>query len=128
MNKYGYTREVNISFEEAIDGLTHTLQEQGFWVLSHIDIQEKMKEKLWENMDKYVILWACNPKLAFEALSSEIEIGLLLPCNVIVYESDSKVFISAIVPSVALSVVENNNLQTMAETAETNLKLAVDNV
>jgi len=81
---YGYGKTVSYDFETAIKKVTEELKKEGFGVLSEIDIQEKVKEKLGKDMDRYVILGACNPGLAFEALEVEQEIGLLLPCNVIV--------------------------------------------
>ncbi len=126
--KYWYTKEVNLSFEEALDEVTMSLGEQGFWVLTKIDLQSAMKNKLDKDIEKYMILWACNPALAYEALQSEDEVGLLLPCNVLVYEKESKVFASTILPTVGIQFIGNKNIQDIAIKAEKMLKKAIDNI
>ena len=75
MEKYGYTRVVDTSFLEAVDDITFSLQEQWFWVMTRIDMQAKLKEKLGRDIEEYMILWACNPELASESLDLEYEIG-----------------------------------------------------
>lgn len=129
MSDYGYRKIVELSFEEAVNEVKKVLKEQGFGILSEIDVQQKMKEKLDANMDQYLILGACNPALAFEALKAEQEIGLLLPCNVIVYKRGAEeVVVSAILPSVAMAFVGNENLKGVASEAEAKLKMALDNL
>ena len=126
--KYWYTKEVNLSFEEALDEVTLCLAEQGFWIMTKMNVQESLQKKLWRAIEKYVVLWACNPSLAYEALQVEQEIGLVLPCNVIVYEKDSKVFVSAIVPTVWIGFIENDKIKQIAQTAEEMLKKALDSM
>lgn len=126
--KYWYTKQINTSFEEAIDDITMTLWEQGFGILTRIDLQEAMKKKLDKNISKYMILGACNPHLAYEILQSEQEIGLLLPCNVIIYEKDEKIFVSVIIPKVMMWFIENEKLKEFSEIAEEKLKKAIDNI
>ena len=128
MKNYWYTREVDMTFNEATDKVIFTLKEEWFWILSQIDIKSKIKEKLWENFDDYIVLWVCNPKLAYEALQNELEIGLLLPCNIIVYANKWKVFVSTILPTVAMEVVNNQKVLEVAIIAEEKLKRAIDNV
>jgi len=123
---YGYGKTVTCGFEIAIAKVTEELKKEGFGVLSKIDIQAKVKEKLGKEMDRYVILGACNPGFAFEALEAEQEIGLLLPCNVIVYEKEGKVIVSAILPTVAMGFISNPKLQCVAEKVEPNLKMVID--
>ena len=108
--KYGFSRTVEIPFDAAIEKTRAALKEEGFGVLSEIDIKEKLKEKLDVDFRRYTILGACNPSLAYKTLQEELEIGLLLPCNVIVYEADDKnrSVISAIDAKAMLSVVGNN--------------------
>lgn len=125
---YWYTKEINLSFEEALDDITFSLSEQGFWVLTKIDMQESMKTKLDKEISKYIILWACNPSLAYEWLKHEQEIWLLLPCNVIVYEKDWKVFVSAFKPSVFAHFIKNEEIIKMTKIAEEKLKNAIDNI
>src|SRR3989304_5443947 len=84
--KYGYSCEVNLSYEQAVAKVTETLKAQGFGILTEIDVKATLKKKLDKDFTKYVILGACNPNIAYRALSGEIEIGLLLPFNVTVYE------------------------------------------
>ncbi len=128
MKKYWYTREVNLTFDSALDKVEFALLEEWFWILSRIDIKSKIKEKLWKDFDDYIVLWACNPKLAYEALQNELEIGLLLPCNVIVYKKDSRIYVSCIVPTVAMWTVENIEVLEIAKIAEEKLKRAIDNI
>jgi uncharacterized protein (DUF302 family) len=97
MKKYWYKKEVDMTFDDALDKVNFALLEEWFWVLTQIDIKSKIKEKLWKEFDDYIVLWACNPKLAYEALQKELEIWLLLPCNVIVYKNNWVVFVSSIV-------------------------------
>ncbi len=126
--KYWYTKEVNLSFEEALDEVTLCLAEQGFWIMTKIDVQESMQKKLWRTIEKYMILWTCNPTLAYEALQAEQEIGLIMPCNVVVFQKSDKVFVSTILPTVWIGFVENEEIKKIAETAEWLLKEALDSM
>lgn len=87
---YGFSRTVDASFDEAAERTREALKTEGFGVLSEIRIDEKLKEKLGVDFRRYVILGACNPPLAYRTLQTDINVGLLLPCNVIVYEADEK--------------------------------------
>lgn len=126
-SSYGYRKQLEYTFEEALDKVRAVLMDQGFGIMTEIDVKVTMKKKLDKDMEDYVILGACNPLLAAQAMDAEKEIGLLLPCNVIVYKKDGVVFVSAIVPSVAMSFVANEALIAVAEMAEEKLKLAIDN-
>jgi len=108
--KYGFSRTVDLTFDQAIEKTRAALKEEGFGVLSEIDIKEKLKEKLDVDFRRYTILGACNPPLAYKTLQEEINIGLLLPCNVIVYEADEagKSVVAAVDAKAMLSVVGNN--------------------
>lgn len=106
---YGIRRTVTLGYTEAVERTKNALQEQGFGVLSEIDMQQKLKEKLGVDSGRYVILGACNPPLAWKALQAEPEIGLLLPCNVIVYESTGgECVVAAVDPDLMLGVVGEN--------------------
>ena len=107
---YGFKKTVNLTYEEAVGKARAALKEEGFGVLCEIDLKEKLKEKLGVDFRNYVILGACNPPLAYQTLQQEIDIGLLLPCNVIVYESDEtgKSVVAAIDAKTMLSVVGSN--------------------
>lgn len=123
-SKYGFSRVVDVPYEEAVKKTTAALKEQGFGVLCEIDIKEKLKEKLGVDFRRYIILGACNPPLAYKTLQEEINIGLLLPCNVVVYEADEvgKSIIAAIDAKAMLSVVGSNpTLDSVA--SEVNEKL-----
>lgn len=125
---YGYSKEVQSSYEDTITKTKEELAKEGFGVLTEIDVKATLKKKIDVEYDNYMILGACNPTFAYKALQSEKEIGLLLPCNVIVYESDGQVHVSAIVPSVAMSMVEKPELGEIALEVEEKLKKVIDNV
>jgi len=123
---YGYGKKVSYDFDTAVEKVTAELKKEGFGLLMTIDIQEKIKEKLGKDIEKYVILGACNPPLAYEAIGAEKEIGLLLPCNVIVYEKEGDVMVSAIRPSIAMGFIANPKLQCVANQVEPKLKSVID--
>jgi uncharacterized protein (DUF302 family) len=108
--KYGFSKTIDLPFEEAVEKTREALKSEGFGVLSEIDIKEKLKEKLGVDFRRYTILGACNPPLAYKTLQEELEIGLLLPCNVIVYEADEagKAVVAAVDAKAMLSVVGSN--------------------
>ena len=129
--KYGFSRTVKIPFDAAIEKTRAALKEEGFGVLSEIDIKEKLKEKLDVDFRRYTILGACNPSLAYKTLQVELEIGLLLPCNVIVYEADdkNKSVISAVDAKAMLSVVGNNAiLDQVASEVNERLQRVISNL
>lgn len=122
--KYGISRTVDASFEEAAERTREALKTEGFGVLSEIRLDEKLKEKLGVDFRRYVILGACNPPLAYKTLQEDINIGLLLPCNVVVYEAEdtSKSVVAAVDAKAMLSVVgESPALE--AVTTEVNERL-----
>jgi uncharacterized protein (DUF302 family) len=123
---YGFTKDLIIPYETAIDRVKDVLKKEGFGVLTEIDIQNKMKEKLGIDMNKYIILGACNPANAYKAILSEENIGLMLPCNVIIYEKGGKTVLSVIRPSVAMQMVDNAELQKVSEEVEKKLKKVFD--
>ncbi len=124
---YGYRRETEMPFAESLARVRKALQAEGFGVLTEIDMKEKLKEKLDVDFPNYVILGACNPPLAHLALQEDSDIGLLLPCNVIVYESDGGSVVAAIDAKKMLSVAENSNLESTAETVNEKLRRAIEN-
>jgi len=125
--KYGYKKQVNLSFVKAIDKVKDELAKSGFGILTEIDVKTTLKKKLDIDYDNYIILGACNPSFAYKALQAEKDIGLLLPCNVIVYEDADKVYVSAILPTIAMGMVKNSSLESIAKSVEEKLKRAVDN-
>lgn len=128
MSDYGYRKTLSFSFEEAIPKIKEALKSQGFGVLTEINVKAAMKKKLGLDMDEYLILGACNPKLAYQALAEEVEIGLLLPCNVIVYQKEGSVVVSAIRPDVGMSFVDNDSLEGIAKQAGEALQFAIDSI
>ena len=122
MIDYGFTREIDLPFEEAIEMVTDELKKEDFGILTRIDAKEKFKEKLGIDFKKYVILGACNPSNAHKAIIAEENIGLMLPCNVIVYERGSKTVISIIKPTVVMGMIDNEELKQIAILVEIKLK------
>ncbi len=111
-----------------MERITTALKEQGFGILTTIDVKETLKKKLDVDFRKYIILGACNPPLAHRALTTEQEIGLLLPCNVIVYEEDGGSVIAAADPIAMMSIVQNEELNAVAREARERLERALNAV
>lgn len=116
---------LDLPYEQAIEKVTSALKEEGFGVMTEIDVQATLKQKLDVDFRKYMILGACNPSLAHEALKVENEIGLLLPCNVIVYEDDGKSVVSIVDPVSMFGVVKNPDLDSVAEEARARLQRVI---
>lgn len=130
-NSYGISRTVEMEFDETVEKTRNALQAEGFGVLSEIDIDEKLKEKLGVDFRRYKILGACNPPLAYKTLQEELNIGLLLPCNVIVYEADepSKSVVAAVDAKAMLSVVgDNPKLNEVAQEVNDRLERVIENI
>ena len=128
MIHYGFTKELDIPYETVIELVREALKKEGFGVLTEIDVKEKMKEKLGLNFRKYIILGACNPPNAHQAILAEENIGLMLPCNVIIYERGNKIVLSIIRPTVAMQMIANPALRSIAENVEVKLKKVFDAV
>jgi uncharacterized protein (DUF302 family) len=126
MINYGFTKELDIPYEKVIELAREALKKEGFGVLTEIDVKGKMKEKLGIDMRKYIILGACNPPNAYKAILAEENIGLMLPCNLIVYEKGSKTVLSVARPTVAMKMINNRELDAIAEFIEVKLKKAFD--
>jgi uncharacterized protein (DUF302 family) len=126
---YGNSKKVNYNFEEALTKVTEELKKEGFGVLTEIDVKETLKKKLDVTVPKYKILGACNPPLAHKALTAEPEIGLLLPCNVVVFENESgDVTVSAIDANAMFSVVEREDLESIATDVNLKLQRVIENL
>jgi len=126
---YGYQRNVDIPFDDVESSIREELQEKGFGILTEISVDETLKEKLDQDFRRYKILGACHPPTAFEALSSELEIGLLLPCNVTIWENeDGTVTISAINAEKMLGFTQRDDLEHLSVQVNDWLKAAVDAV
>jgi len=129
MIKYGFSKELDIPFDKAISVVTEALKKEGFGILTRINVDEKFKEKLGIDFKKYVILGSCNPSNAHKAILAEENIGLMLPCNVIIYENDDKKTVLSIIrPTVAMEMIGNDELRNIAENVEKQLKRVFDSV
>ena len=115
MNTYGISKKTGSGYDETVEKTRAALAKEGFGVLTEIDVKATIKKKLDKDFKRYIILGACNPPFAYKALTAEEEIGLLLPCNVIVYENaEGGSTVSAIDPLVAMSMVKNDSLKEVA--------------
>lgn len=117
------------SFDEAIEKVTEELKKEGFGILSEIDVQATLKNKLDVDFRKYRILGACNPPFAYKALQSELHIGTMLPCNVVVMENeDGKINVSAVDPEASMMAVGNNELRLIAKDIKSKLERVINNL
>ena len=119
--RYAFGTKVALPYQEAVRRTTELLKEEGFGVLTEIDVRKTMREKLNADFRPYVILGACNPHLAHRAFQAELGIGLLLPCNVIVYEEGDGSLVSVMDPRAALEIAGNDALRPIAEDARARL-------
>jgi len=128
MAEYGFIKELDISFDETVGRVTDGLKKEGFAVLTTIDVRQKLKEKLGIDFRKYLILGACNPVFAHRAILAEENIGLMLPCNVLVYEKGQKTVLAVMKPSAAMQMIDNPELTSIALEVEAKLKKAFESV
>ncbi|MBU0531635.1 MAG: DUF302 domain-containing protein [Candidatus Uhrbacteria bacterium] len=126
--EYAYKKPVDLNFEAAVAHIRDELAKEGFGVLTEIDVKATLKKKLDVDYNDYIILGACNAPFAYQALQAEPDIGLLLPCNVIVYQQADQVYVAAILPTVAMGVIDNPELQAIADQVEEKLKKVIDNL
>ncbi|WP_158671069.1 DUF302 domain-containing protein [Bradyrhizobium guangdongense] len=123
---YYFAKKLNAPFSEAVDRTVEALKARGFGVLTKIDVQSTLKEKIGANFRPYVILGACNPKMAHEALKAEDKIGTMLPCNVVVQEVDGGTEVAAVDPVASMQAIQNASLASIAEKVRGELKAAVE--
>jgi len=128
MIDYGFMKELDSSFDEVLARVTQALQREEFSVLTRIDVHEKFREKLGIGFPRYTILGACNPVFAHAAIVAEENIGLMLPCNVLVYEKGKKTVLTVIKPTAAMKMIPNGDLEEIAGAVETRLKSVFDSV
>ena len=122
---YGFSKSTDLSYDDAVIRVTEELKKEGFGVLTSIDVQETMKKKLNVDFPKYIILGACNPPFAYQALQAEEEIGLLLPCNVIVFEKKGKITIAVFDPMAMMNIVKNSAVLRVAKEMKERLERVI---
>jgi uncharacterized protein (DUF302 family) len=129
MTKYYFNKTLDLSFEDTIARVTEELKKEGFGVLTEIDVQATLKKKLDVDFRPYRILGACNPPFAHKALTAESHIGIYLPCNVIVQDAgNGKTEVAAVDPLVAMSRVENPDLEPVAKEVRAKLQRVIENL
>ena len=126
MIEYGFTKWLDMDFESVVEMVKEQLAGAGFGILMAIDVKQKLEEKLDIEFRKYIILGACDPANACKALLAEETIGLLLPCNVVVYESDGGTTVGVVRPTVAMQMIDNLDLKRIAKDIERRLKTVID--
>ena len=119
---YGFSKNIDVPYEKAVEKVTDELKKEGFGVLTSIDVKDTLKKKIDVDFRKYVILGACNPPLAHKALESEKQLGLLLPCNVIVYENKGGSTVAFFDPMIMTQLVDNEKLKIVAEEVQSKMK------
>ena len=126
MTTFGIRKVLSATYDEALVRVPEALKSEGFGVLTEIDVQTTLKQKIGVDFRRYKILGACNPPLAHEALQAELEVGLMLPCNVVIYEGDDrKTVVLAIDPTKTMAATGNPKLVELAETVNQKLSLAL---
>ena len=125
---YAIIRTVDAQFDEAVARVREQLAEEGFGVLSEIDVQAALKEKIGKEMEPYLILGACNPNLASQGLECEPDLGVLLPCNVVVRVQEGQVHLAAMEPLTAMRLADNPELESLAQEARERIERAITNV
>jgi uncharacterized protein (DUF302 family) len=129
MTKYYFNKTIDLPFDKAIERVTEELKKEGFGILTEIDVAATLKKKLDVDFRPYRILGACNPPFAYKALEAESHIGIMLPCNVIVQDvGDGKTEVAAVDPMVAMSRVENDALEPVAQEIQAKLKRVIENL
>lgn len=125
---YYFSRSLDIPFSETVEKTIAALKSHGFGVLTTIDVQATLKEKIGAEFHPYVILGACNPKMAHQALQAEDKIGTMLPCNVVVQHRNGKTEIAAVDPVASMQAVQNDALAAVASQVREQLKLVIKNL
>ena len=126
--KYYFNKSLSVGFDEAVSTVTEALKAQGFGILTEIDVKATLKKKLDVDFRQYKILGVCNPSLAYQALQAEKKVGLLLPCNVIVYREGNKVSVSMIRPVIAMEMTGNSSLKKIARQADKKFKKVMESL
>ena len=125
---YGLTKEVDISYEQAIKKVTEELKKEGFGILTTIDVKDTLKKKIDVDFNKYIILGTCNPDFAYQALQTDKFIGLLLPCNAIVFEDRGKVIVSIMNPEIMSFFSKDKKLIDLSKEVKKVLQKVINNI
>jgi uncharacterized protein (DUF302 family) len=125
---YGYKKLINLPFDKAVSKVREELKKEGFGILTEIDVKSTLKMKLNVDWEDYVILGACNPPFAYQALQITKDVGLMMPCNVIVFVDKGQTFVEAVMPTVLMNLIQNDKLKYTADQVEAKLKKVVDNI
>jgi len=124
----GYKRQVNLTYEKAVAKVREELAKEGFGVLTEVDIKANMKKRLNADYEDYIILGACSPPLAYELFKVSKDVGLVIPCNVVVFVDKGNTFVEATTPTALINLFQDNRLKPTAEKVEAKLKKVVDSV
>ena len=125
---YSYQKHLSLHFAEAVRKVKTVLPTEEFGVLTEIDVKATLKKKLNVDFPNYLILGICNPSLAYQALQTEKKVGLFMPCNIIIYECEGNVTVSAVLPTKAMDIINNPQLKAIAQEAEQKIKRIIDAV
>lgn len=129
MSNYSLKKKVDLDYEAALEKVKIELKEEGFGVLSEIDMKKTFKDKIGKDFNKYIILGACNPEFAYEGLNMEEDLGILLPCNVVVANTDSgETTVAAVNPVKVLTLSYNEDIKELALEIKTRLERVIDNM
>ncbi|HUL44843.1 MAG TPA: DUF302 domain-containing protein [Bacteroidota bacterium] len=128
MMHYAISKETSLGFSEAIQKVTTLLQREGFGILTTIDVQDTLKKKLDTDVGEYVILGACNPRFAYKALQAETDVGLLLPCNVIIYRKERNTRVAAFDPLSMTAFINNEQIRPVAEEVRSKLQMVIRDI
>jgi uncharacterized protein (DUF302 family) len=125
---YGYKKQVDLTYDKAVNRVKEELSKEGFGVLSEIDVKATLKKKLNADFEEYVILGACNPPFAYQTLKIIKDAGLMMPCNIIIFVEKGQTFVEAAMPTVLMTLIQNDQLKSTAEQVEGKLKKVVDSL
>ena len=125
---FGYKKQVSLNYEQTVSKVREELSKEGFGVLTEVDVKATLKKKLNADFDDYVILGACNPPFAYQALQTTRDAGLMMPCNLIVYTEKGKTFIACVTPTALMDLFQNEALKPVAKKIEEKLKKVVDSI
>ena len=126
--QYGFSKTTDYTFNQAIEKVTDELKKEGFGILTTIDVKDTLKNKINVDFKNYTILGACNPSIAHKALQTEEELGLLLPCNVVVYEKDNKIVVSIFDPMMMTKLIDNDKMIPIASEVKEKLQRVLEAV